>query len=77
MTKINYVVIATAIFSVFTANAGVVTGTNIIDGTGGDIIITDNTGSAIAVGGGFVSLGYFSIHHIQIILKGVSSKRIC
>jgi hypothetical protein len=61
MTKINYVVIATAIFSVFTANAGVVTGTNIIDGTGGDIIITDNTGSAIAVGGGFVSLGYFSI----------------
>ncbi|MCP5538107.1 MAG: PEP-CTERM sorting domain-containing protein [Akkermansiaceae bacterium] len=61
MNKIKTAILVSASCATLSANAGVVTGTNIIDGVGGDIVITDNAGNAIAVGTGFVALGYFNV----------------
>lgn len=49
-----------------TTHAGIVSGTSIIDGVGGDIAITDNVGNAISAGSGFIALGYFSITDGQV-----------
>lgn len=54
--------------SVSSAQAGVVSGTNIIDASGNDIVITDNTGAAISVGSGFISLGYFTIDDSAVVM---------
>lgn len=60
MKKILSKIVGLTVVGLFSnVNAGVVTGTDIIDGSGNDIIITDNAGNALVAGTGFVSLGYF------------------
>lgn len=62
-----------AALSIVSAHAGIVTGTSIIDGVGGDVVITDNSGNAIPVATGYVGLGYFTIDDATVTAGATAS----